>query len=197
MKFVIDASVAARWYILGESHANADAVLRRVIAEPDLFAVPELFFFEVLAVLGRVHPHPAETYQEAFLPVVEAAVFRHPMTPSLAGQSCKFLAIGLTGCDACYAGLAVELGARWITFDRRAHELIEKQDVSFYLGDGLPGRLVSASHVSDTFDSRALKRTTVRSVKSPAKHASARHVDSAMRIPSPSRMMPRMPCMAQ
>jgi predicted nucleic acid-binding protein len=136
--YVIDASVAARWFLLGESHANADAVLQRVVAEPELFAVPELFFFEVMAVLGRVHPRPAETYQDAFLPVVEAGVFRHPMTAALAEQSSRFLAAGLTGYDACYAGLAVELGAKWITFDRRAHELIKKQNVSFYLGAGLP-----------------------------------------------------------
>jgi predicted nucleic acid-binding protein len=138
LKFVIDASVALRWYVSGESHINADAVLRRVIAEPELFAVPELFFFEVLSVLGRVHPHPAQTYQDAFLPVVEAGVFRHPMTSALAGQSCTFLASGLTGSDACYAGLALELGARWITFDRRAHELIQERDMSDYLGAGLP-----------------------------------------------------------
>jgi len=138
VKFVIDASVAARWYLLEESHPNADAVLQRVIAEPVLFAVPELFFFEVMAVLGRVHPRPAETYKEAFLPVVEAGVFRHPMTSALAEESCKFLAAGLTGYDACYAGLAAELGAQWITFDRRAHELIQGQRVSVYLGAGLP-----------------------------------------------------------
>jgi predicted nucleic acid-binding protein len=138
VKFVIDASVAARWYILDESHANADAVLQRVIAEPELFAVPELFFFEVMAVLGRVHPLPEETYLEAFLPIVEAGVFRHPMTATLAQQSCRFLAEGLTGYDACYAGLAVELGAKWITFDRSAHDLIKKHGVSVDLGAGLP-----------------------------------------------------------
>ena len=138
MKFVIDASVAARWYLVGETHANADAVLRRVISEPELFAVPELFFFELMTVLGRVHPHPAETYRDAFLPVLEAGVFRHPMTSALAEQSFEFLAAGLTGYDACYAGLAVELGARWITFDRRAHELIQDRNVSVYLGAGLP-----------------------------------------------------------
>lgn len=60
------------------------------------------------------------------------------MTSALAEQSCKFLAVGLTGFDACYAGLAVELDAHWMTFDRRAHELIDKQDVSVYLGAGLP-----------------------------------------------------------
>jgi len=138
MKFVIDASVAVRWYILEESDANAEEVLQRVIREPELFAVPELFFFEVLTVLGRTHPHPFETYQDAFLPVVEGGVFRHPMTSDLASHSCRFLAKGLTGCDACYAGLAAELGARWITFDRRAHELIASEKVSVDLGEGLP-----------------------------------------------------------
>ncbi len=136
--FVLDASVAVRWYLAGETHANADAVLRRVIAEPELFAVPELFFFEVLAVLGRVHPSPAETYRDAFLPVVEAGVFRHPMTAGLAAHASAFLPAGLTGYDACYAGLAVELGARWMTFDRKAHELIQEKEVSVYLGAGLP-----------------------------------------------------------
>lgn len=137
MRFVIDASVAARWYILEESHPNAEAILERVIRSR-LFAVPELFFFEVLAVLGRTHPHPVATYIDAFLPVVEGGVFRHPMTASLAAHSGRFLAKGLTGYDACYAGLAAEIGAKWITFDRRAHELIASENVSVDLGKGLP-----------------------------------------------------------
>jgi predicted nucleic acid-binding protein len=138
MKFVIDASVAARWYILEESDARAEEVLQRVVREPELFAVPELFFFEVLAVLGRMHPNPLETYRDAFLPVVEGGVFRHPMTSALAAHSWRFLARGLTGYDACYAGLAAELGARWITFDRRAHQLIASEKVSVDLSEGLP-----------------------------------------------------------
>jgi predicted nucleic acid-binding protein len=60
------------------------------------------------------------------------------MTAALADQCSSFLAAGLTGYDACYAGLAAELGAQWITFDRHAHELIRKQNVSVYLGAGLP-----------------------------------------------------------
>jgi predicted nucleic acid-binding protein len=138
VKYVLDASVAARWYLLEESNANADEVLKRVLSEPELFAVPELFFFEVLAVLGRAHPRPLETYKEAFLPVVEGGVFRHPMTADLAEHSWRFLARGLTGYDACYAGLAAELGARWITFDRRVHELIASENVSVCLEKDMP-----------------------------------------------------------
>ena len=138
MKFVIDASVAAKWYLVDQTDPNAEEVLRRVIQEPELFAVPELFFFEVLAVLRRRHPHPFRTYQDAFLPVVEAGVFRHPMTAALATHASPFLARGLSAYDACYAGLAAELGALWITFDRRAHELIASEKVSVDLGEGLP-----------------------------------------------------------
>jgi predicted nucleic acid-binding protein len=138
VRFVLDASVAARWYILDESHANADAVLERLIREPEIFAVPELFFFEVLAVLARAHPRPLETYREAFLPVVEAGVFRHPMTDALADHASRFLRMGLTGYDACYAGLAAELGAQWITFDRQAHERVAAESLSVDLGASLP-----------------------------------------------------------
>ena len=138
MRFVIDASVAVRWYLAGESHPGADAVLSRVIEAPEDFAVPELFFFEVLAVLGRTHPRPVQTYVQAFLPVVEGGVFRHPMTETLCTRAAGYVGRGLTGYDACYAGLAAELGALWITFDSRAHALLSADAVSVDLGQGLP-----------------------------------------------------------
>jgi hypothetical protein len=49
-----------------------------------------------------------------------------------------FIARGLTGYDACYAGLADKLGARWLTFDRRAHERIAEDGVSVDLWQGMP-----------------------------------------------------------
>jgi hypothetical protein len=63
-----------------------------------------MFFFEVLAVLGRTHARPYETYRDAFLSIVEAGVFRHPMTAALGEHCACFLARGLTGYDACYEG---------------------------------------------------------------------------------------------
>ena len=56
MKYIIDASVAVRWFIEDEKHPNADLVLAQLLLEPAYFAVPELFSFEVFAVLGRLHP---------------------------------------------------------------------------------------------------------------------------------------------
>jgi len=138
MNWVLDASVAARWYLENETHPNAEAVLERLVESPGSFAVPELFFFEVFAVLTRLHPRPRETYRDSFLPVVEGGIFRHPMTVSLAERCALFAARGLTGYDACYAGLADELGARWLTFDRRAHERITGTGVSVDLWQALP-----------------------------------------------------------
>ena len=138
MKYVLDASVAVRWYLADEAHQGADAILERLVGAPELFAVPELFFFEVLAVLTRRHPRSLVVYQETFLPVVEGGIFRHPMTTSLAARSAAFIAQGLTGYDACYAGLADELGARWLTFDGRAHERIAAAGVSVDLWQGMP-----------------------------------------------------------
>ena len=51
MIWVVDASVALRWYLKDEAHDCADEVLKAVVEDPSRFAVPELFAFEVYAVL--------------------------------------------------------------------------------------------------------------------------------------------------
>jgi predicted nucleic acid-binding protein len=45
---------------------------------------------------------------------------------------------GLTGNDACYAALALDLKSRWLTFDKKAHQLINNNKISCLLSDGLP-----------------------------------------------------------
>ncbi len=54
MIWVIYASVVLRWFIEDENHPNAEEVLRKVIDTPKLFAVPELFAFEVFSVLFKL-----------------------------------------------------------------------------------------------------------------------------------------------
>ena len=49
MIWVLDASVAVRWFIEEEVHPHADEVLDKLIDEPERFAVPELFAFEVFS----------------------------------------------------------------------------------------------------------------------------------------------------
>lgn len=138
MIWVIDASVAVRWFIETESHPNADAVLERVVQQADSFAVPELFAFEVHAVLCRVHPNGAGVFEECLMPVLEGGIYRQPMTQGLARRATPFVRKGLTGYDACYAALAADLKGCWITFDDKVHQRIRALKVSHSLARGLP-----------------------------------------------------------
>ena len=130
MRYVLDASVALRWLIQEEQQENADMVLTRLLAEPDLFAVPELFSFEVFSVLHRVHPRAGFAYDEAIL--------RYPMTPELARKAGRYVQLGVSGYDACYAALAEELESQWLTFDRKAHQLLADKKISVNLLEGVP-----------------------------------------------------------
>lgn len=138
MRFVLDASVALRWFISEERSPNADAVYRRLVDEPQSFAVPELFCYEVFSTLFRSHPRPQETYEKGILPLLRSGILRYPMTDAIASRAAPLVAAGLTGYDACYAALAEELGAVWLTFDGRAHARIPERGLSFDMSRGLP-----------------------------------------------------------
>ena len=138
MKYVLDASVALRWFIEDEQDINAVRVLERIVAEPELFAVPELFGYEVLSVLLRVHPDPLAAFCEGLVPVLQSGLLRYPITRGLIPRAIRFASFGLTGYDAMYAGLAEELGAVWLTYDEKAHTLIEKESISACLSQGMP-----------------------------------------------------------
>ena len=138
MIWVIDASVALRWLIEEEIHPCAEKVLKKVIDEPERFAVPELFAFEVFSVLQRVHPNGLQAFIKGIIPLLQLGIFRQPMTDNLAVQANHFVKLGLTGYDACYAALAQDLKGNWLTFDRKAHRLIQKEKISFFLEEGMP-----------------------------------------------------------
>ena len=42
------------------------------------------------------------------------------MTDNIFNRADRFIAMGLTGYDACYVALAEELDAAWLTFDGKA-----------------------------------------------------------------------------
>jgi predicted nucleic acid-binding protein len=143
MIWVIDASVAVRWFINEEAHPLADEVLEQVISEPEKFAVPELFAFEVFSVLLRVHPNGLEVFRKGIIPLLQGGIFRQPLTESLAVKANRFVKLGLTGYDACYAALARDLKGRWLTFDKKAHELIQEEKASFCLDEKMPENWIS------------------------------------------------------
>jgi predicted nucleic acid-binding protein len=138
LRYVLDASVAVRWFIEEERHENAEAVHRRLVDAPQEFAVPELFAYETFAALFRVHPRPLKAFQEGILPILGSGILRYPMTDAIAARAAAHVEAGLTGYDACYAALAEELDAIWLTFDGRAHARIRQKSISVDLGIGLP-----------------------------------------------------------
>lgn len=145
MRYVLDASVALRWYLREERSESAEAVRLRLIEEPALFAVPELFGYEVFSVLFRAHPHPWKTFRDGVLPLLQSGLLRYPLTEAVARRGARLVGLGLTGCDAPYAALAEELGARWLTFDAGAHARIAAEGLSFDLSLGLPEGWATAS----------------------------------------------------
>ena len=138
MIWVIDASVAVRWFIEQENHPHADLILDRMLSYPERFAVPELFCFEVYSVLNRIHPQGTKVFLKGMIPVLNCGIFRYPMTERLALQASAFIDKGLTGYDACYAALAKDLKGMWLTFDDKAHQLIKGSLVSHALLKCLP-----------------------------------------------------------
>jgi predicted nucleic acid-binding protein len=138
MIWVVDASVALRWYLKDEEHDLAEEVLRAVIEDPRQFAVPELFAFEVYSVLQRLHPDGLLAFQKGIIPILQGGILRHPMTEELAVKANHLVKKGLNGYDACYAALAMDLKSRWLTFDKKAHNLINNDNISCLLLDGLP-----------------------------------------------------------
>ncbi len=119
MIWVIDASVALRWLIKEEAHAHADEVLEKLIDDPGRFAVPELFAYEVFSVLLRVHSRGLWAFRKGIIPILQMGIFRQPMTETVAVKANRFVKLGLTGYDACYAALAQDLKGVWLTYDKR------------------------------------------------------------------------------
>jgi predicted nucleic acid-binding protein len=85
-----------------------------------------------------VHPEGLTAFKSGVLPLLQGGMLRHPMTEELAVDADRFVRLGLTGYDACYAALAKDLGGVWVTFDKKAHRLIVAEKVSFCLEDKLP-----------------------------------------------------------
>ena len=135
MTVVLDASVAVKWFVREDPSADraAEQQLSRIVDGDDTAAVPELFFFEVLAVLVRRLPS-ADDAAFAMDALARLGLQRFPLDAGIAEQAARLAhAHGLTGYDAVYAALAASLGTTWITFDAEAHRRIESLEVSALL----------------------------------------------------------------
>ena len=129
---VLDASVAIKWFVPHEAGAiEAIAILDQVRDAPAEFAVPELFFNEMLAVLTRLLSRDAAAVRQYLDDLQDLGFERigngRELLTSAAALAC---AHGLTGYDAVYAASAQLTGGCWLTADLKAHRKVRHLRIS-------------------------------------------------------------------
>jgi predicted nucleic acid-binding protein len=138
MTWVVDASVALKWFIKDEQNDHADKILRRLLSHPGDFAVPELFAYEMFSVLTRMTNEPENIFLNGVLPIMNSGILRFPMTDELARKAMPYVKQGLTGYDAVYVALAEILDGQWLTFDEKAHKKISRSKRFVLLSNHCP-----------------------------------------------------------
>jgi len=61
---VVDASVAIKWFLIEPETPEAVHVVDRILRSTEVFVVPELFYYEVFAVVARKHQSPPKWAKE-------------------------------------------------------------------------------------------------------------------------------------
>ena len=132
MIFVLDASIAVKWFIAdGDAgDAAAERILRDIAQRPAKYVVPELFMYELLSVFCRRFQQAGEA-QRAIARLGRIGLRRVRMDERLARTAVRLAyRHRLTGYDAAYAALATEISATWLTLDEKAHQRLESLGIS-------------------------------------------------------------------
>lgn len=130
MIVVVDASVAIKWFVHEANRAEALSLLDEVGSDPQHFAVPELFYNEMLSVLCRLLSSESEINGH-LRSLQEMAWTRVGHGRDLLETAVHFSKHhGLRGYDAIYAATAKLLKGSWVTADAEAHHKIHKLGLS-------------------------------------------------------------------
>lgn len=122
MKYIIDASVAAKWYFEEENlQVQADRVLMEIVRSPRSFFVPELFYIELAGVLVRRSGFDSGFSSLAIKKLQSLGVPTVSQQGDLLKQAIRFACeTKLSIYDSIYFALAIELNACWLTCDNKA-----------------------------------------------------------------------------
>lgn len=128
---IVDASVAVKWFVPNEvGREVALVILDEIRDDPESFAVPELFFNEMTAVLCRLFSHTDEICD--YIDILQNLGWQRLGN----GHNCLRLAVklamlhNLTGYDAIYAANASLTNGTWLTADAKAHKAIAELKIS-------------------------------------------------------------------
>lgn len=128
---LIDASVAAKWFLPEERDRNqAISVLEKIKHNPSAYAIPDLFYCEMLHVLCKIFSDSREiieylsTLQDLGMSVLHTGRKTLALAASLAKKH------GLSGYDSIYAANAKLTQGLWLTADKKAHKKISSLKIS-------------------------------------------------------------------
>lgn len=127
---IIDASVAIKWFVDESGREAALKILSELMEKPRHFAVPELFYFELVNVFYRLYPAPDSNQFELLKAVLGIGMIRFSMTHALSVAVLKFMSLGLSGYDAAYVALAEMTDGTWLTCDKKAHQKVQHLKLS-------------------------------------------------------------------
>lgn len=128
---IIDASVAVKWFLPEENERErAFEVLEGIKQNPSFYAVPDLFYCEMIHVLCKIFDD-AEVIIGYLSFLQDLGMTLMPMdsdTSSLAVTIVK--KHGLSGYDSIYAANAKLVEGIWLTADKKAHQKISSLNIS-------------------------------------------------------------------
>ena len=117
MIWILDASVAVKWFVDEEHSDKALEILEDILDHPTNYAIPELFFFEL-------------NHKDLLDILANIGFNRFSVTPEYLEEIHRFQKMGISGYDASYLGLAALLKGKWLTFDEAAHKKVIKLGIS-------------------------------------------------------------------
>lgn len=124
--WILDTSVAVKWFFTDEpGHSKSKEVLGKLVENPDIFAVPSLFFHELTAVLIRKSKFEKLFVNEALAAIYELGIPSFDIDENLSGEAmalaCRY---HVSYYDALFVALAKIVKGRWLTTDDKARKKI-------------------------------------------------------------------------
>lgn len=131
MMKIIDASVAIKWFLETEEKTkDALEILDDIQNNPKNYAVPELFFNEMLHVFCKILNDDAQIQNYLSL-LQDLGFYRLGNDKKLLNKAVFYAKkYGLSGYDAVYVANADLIKGIWITADQKAHKKVISRKLS-------------------------------------------------------------------
>lgn len=128
---VLDASVAVKWFIPGETGRDAAIdVLDQIRDNSAAYLVPEFFINEILSVLSRAQNASVKSVQQAMALLTSLGIARIANGAELIALATEFaVEWKISGYDAIYVALAALVEGKWLTADTKAASKISRREL--------------------------------------------------------------------